>query len=183
MSSHLASARAFLDSLALQQVPHNTGNLHGHLLRTGQRLKQWGFDEDVCAAGMFHSVLGTQHFSRRSIQLHDLPALETAIGPRAAHLVKIFSVAIRPRSLVQGLVTGSVELLHGGRVPIDPNTASDLVSIEFANLLDQDAIGGFIQELCGAPDLECAHVLSPPVMRSWGPLVFAMHPNVAIRRA
>ncbi len=171
MNARLSSAHVFLDYLSLKQVPHNTGNLHGHLERTAQRLQDWGFPYEVCAAGLFHSVLGTGHFSQRCLQLHDIPKLQAVIGPYAINLVTLFSVAKRPRGLANALETGRLELLYGGDTPIQLGTASDLVSIEFANLLDQNAEACLMDALkvASLPHRELAS--SDAVMRSWGALV------------
>ncbi len=173
MSRLLFTARAFLDSLSLELVPHGKGHLRDHLVRTAAYLEDWGFDDEVCAAGLFHSILGTSHYSYRALPLHDMPRLVSAIGSHAARLVGLFAVARRPAGLAYALVTGRLGLLHGGEEAVSHREACDLVSIEYANLVDQGGEAVLLKELHHLP-LSAMTRANDAVMRSWGSALLAM---------
>jgi hypothetical protein len=139
------------------------------LVRTCERLQEFGFGEQVCLAGLFHSILGTGHFQRRSLALHQLPDLERRIGAYAAELVQLFSVAKRPHGLVRGLATCELELLHfDTNMPVALSKVVDLVSIEYANLADQRSERLLISALETVCVRHSPLLDDPAVMKSWG---------------
>lgn len=166
MKPQIKTALAFLDGLRLTEIAHNADNLHGHLVRTCQRLVEWGFPESVCLAGLFHSVFGTSHFSHQALSVTRTPELQQVIGDRAVELISIFSVASRPTGLINGLVDGRVNLVYlNASLPVSRETALDLISIEFSNLLDQ---GQEHHLLLPLSKIKVDFDLPQPVKRSWG---------------
>ena len=57
----------YLLSLNLDKIQHSGESLLSHLKGTKEILTQWDAPEYVCNAGLFHSVYGTQYFSRKKI--------------------------------------------------------------------------------------------------------------------
>lgn len=77
-------------SLGADSVSHSGKTLLAHLEGVEQILRSWGACESTCAAGLFHSVYGTESF-KRPLQSRDSRSLvEEAIGPDAERLVYIF---------------------------------------------------------------------------------------------
>ena len=90
-----------------------------HLYNTFSRLKTFGCDEDVCLAGLYHSIFGTETFQFDSIV--DENRIKDIIGEYAFDLVKIFCSDNKRESIFS----------QNGK------TKLDLLKIEYANLIDQ----------------------------------------------
>lgn len=79
----------FLNGLNTEGVAHTEGSLLGHLISVYRDLKGWGCDEDVCRAGMFHSIYGTERFQKFSLPLTRREDVRKLIGERAERLAYI----------------------------------------------------------------------------------------------
>jgi hypothetical protein len=77
----------FLRSLDIEEVPH-TGHkgFLAHLVAVHRDLEAWGCDADVCRAGLFHSIYGTELFRRWSLPLDRRDDIRALIGERAERL-------------------------------------------------------------------------------------------------
>jgi hypothetical protein len=117
-------------------VRHSGRALYDHLLGTHDFLRMWGNDDDVCHAGLFHSIYGTRHFRHRAWPLDDRATIRDLIGKTAEFLVYLFCVTDRPRALLTAV--NSLRDHHSGDLLVLwPETLRDLREIEAANLLDQ----------------------------------------------
>jgi len=111
--------REFLISLGADKTPHSGRVLFDHLKGVHDLLRDWDNSDDVCAAGLFHSIYGTNTFKHQS--LTDRAKLVEVIGEYAEFLVHCFSTRDRP-------LFESIE---------DPLARVQLMEIEAANLLEQ----------------------------------------------
>jgi hypothetical protein len=124
-------------------VRHSGRTLYTHLCGTHDLLRSWDNDNDVCLAGLFHSIYGTRVFLRRVWSLENRDTIRDLIGPKAEGLVYLFCVLNRPRALIDIKRGGAVgeALLRNYRtmemVRLSGETISSLQEIEAANLLDQ----------------------------------------------
>jgi len=74
----------FLRSLEIDQVPHSGDKgFLAHLIGVYNDLEGWGCDRDVCRAGLFHSIYGTEMFRRWSLPLDRRDDVRALIGERA----------------------------------------------------------------------------------------------------
>lgn len=107
-----------------ENIPHSQANFYIHCLNTYRLLKSQDRPQDVCLAGLFHSIYGTYLFDAR------LPVsreqVRELIGDSAEQLVKLFCDA-NPRS---SIVVDNV-------LNYDKETHRNLLYIEYANLIDQ----------------------------------------------
>jgi len=111
--------RQFLLELGCDKTKHSHRTLLDHLKGVHDLLRDWGNNEDVCNAGLFHSIYGTDTF--KHVSLSDRSALIDRIGAASEELVRIFSEGKRPFFK-----------------NIDSNeTRLQLMEIEVANLIDQ----------------------------------------------
>jgi hypothetical protein len=172
----------FLTESGASHLPHSGRTLQVHLLGTWHLLKSWGSSDTVCLGGLFHSVYGTNIFSKKCLAAADRPKLQSAIGRDAESLAWLFCNIDRPKAILQGLEQFSkfnksacadqadrcIELAcrreHGGAthlrdVPllVTSTQLNSLAQIECANLIEQ---GGWSSSL---RDLYCA-VLEHPVL-------------------
>ena len=76
----------FLVELGTDAVDHTERNFLAHLVGVYHYLKGWDCDEDVCRAGMFHSIYGTQKFQRFALPLERRDEIRRLIGDRAERL-------------------------------------------------------------------------------------------------
>lgn len=110
-----------------------------HLLGTAARLRAWGNRPEVCVAGLFHSIYGTQSFHVQSVPLERRAEVAALIGTEAETWAFHFCVLNRRELrqtppadpvLAHDHTSGAERLVPGAMV-------TDLLEIEAANLLDQ----------------------------------------------
>jgi hypothetical protein len=111
--------RSFLIELDANKTAHSGRTLFEHLKGVHDLLRDWGNDEDVCLAGLYHSIYGTNTFKHQS--LHDRAQLVAMIGEHAEFLVHCFATQDRP-------LFESID---------DPVIRVQLLEIETANLYEQ----------------------------------------------
>ena len=111
--------REFLISLDADKTRHSGRTLFDHLKGVHDLLRDWDNPTDVCLAGLFHSIYGTNTFKHQS--LTDRGALVEMIGVPAELLVHHFATGDRP-------LFESVE---------SKETRAKLMEIEAANLFEQ----------------------------------------------
>jgi hypothetical protein len=80
----------FLRGLDIEAVPHSghKGFL-AHLVAVYHDLEIWGAPQDVCRAGLFHSIYGTELFRRWSLPLDRRDDVRAVIGERAERLAYV----------------------------------------------------------------------------------------------
>jgi hypothetical protein len=76
----------FLLGLGVAKVGHTNKTYLAHLVAVYQLMKAQGCDEEVCRAGMFHSIYGTQQFQGFTLPLERRPEVRDLIGARAEQL-------------------------------------------------------------------------------------------------
>ena len=112
---------------------HSHRTLADHLLNTYELLNKNGCNEDVCLAGAFHSIYGTNSFTNVTISSEN-SLLKEIIGEKAERLVWLFHICNRPMDIEIGLLKNR---FTGKPVLVDKQTISDLRNIEAANLIEQ----------------------------------------------
>jgi hypothetical protein len=133
----------FLRSLGTEDVPH-TGEkgFLSHLVAVARDLEAWGCDRDVCRAGLFHSIYGTELFRRWSLPLERRGDVAALIGERAERLV--FANCMMDRSSFEALLESdgpySIRNRETGE-PIDLSREDydDLVRVRLCDWLEQVA--------------------------------------------
>ena len=76
----------FLLGLGIEEVPHTGKTYLGHLIGVYRLMEAGGCDAEVCRAGMFHSIYGTQQFQGFKLPLERRPEVRRLIGERAERL-------------------------------------------------------------------------------------------------
>ena len=62
VSDPCAPLTEFLTQIGMQEIRHTEKTYLDHLVAVYKGLESWGFAQEVCAAGMFHSIYGTEMF-------------------------------------------------------------------------------------------------------------------------
>lgn len=72
-----------------QNIDHNDKTFFQHLLNVYNKLRQWNCSEDVCYAGLFHSIYGNNVFSKK-IET-DREVIKKLVGERCEDIVFNFN--------------------------------------------------------------------------------------------
>jgi hypothetical protein len=73
----------FLVNLGIEQIAHTQKNYLAHLISVYKLMQAFGCDEDLCRAGLFHSIYGTEKFQGFKLPLERRAELAEMIGGRA----------------------------------------------------------------------------------------------------
>lgn len=112
----------------VKDMPHSGRTFLDHLINVMRLLERYHMPKEVCAAGLFHSIYGTEYYkadlgiSRETVR--------ELIGSYAEYLVHEFCTL---RNRLQTLLT------NANKYP--PHVLRDLLYIELANLEDQNSSG------------------------------------------
>lgn len=86
MDDHFKNMTSFFKNMGIDDVGHTKGTYLAHAAGVYSDLKKWGCDEDLCGAGMFHSVYGTQRFQKVTLPLERREDIQALVGDRAEQL-------------------------------------------------------------------------------------------------
>jgi hypothetical protein len=76
----------FLVGMGVEGVPHTDKSYLAHLIAVYRILESQGYPPDVCRAGMFHSIYGTEKFQGFTLPLDRRDEVRALIGDRAERL-------------------------------------------------------------------------------------------------
>ncbi len=76
----------YLVDQGIAKVDHSNKSYLAHLIGLYRLLESQGFGEEVCRAGMFHSIYGTELFQGFKLPLERRPEIRNLIGARAERL-------------------------------------------------------------------------------------------------
>jgi hypothetical protein len=76
----------FLVNLGIEQVAHTQKNYLAHLISVYKLMEGAGCDAELCRAGLFHSIYGTEKFQGFKLSLNRRAELAEMIGSRAERL-------------------------------------------------------------------------------------------------
>jgi len=69
MAATLKQLTDFLVNLGIEQIAHTQKNYLAHLISVYKLMQAYGCEEDLCRAGLFHSIYGTEKFQGFKLQL------------------------------------------------------------------------------------------------------------------
>ena len=96
----------FLVGMGVEQVPHTHKSYLAHLIAVFRSLESQGYPADVCRAGMFHSIYGTERFQGFTLPLERRYEVRGLIDDRAealAYLNCAMNRASFDRALEEGV--------------------------------------------------------------------------------
>jgi hypothetical protein len=139
--TELARALALLEEIGAEDVDHPRGTLSEHLRGTYDVLLRWNCADEVCLAGLYHSVYGTDVFKTVTVTPDARDKVEAAIGGTAERLAFLYCALVR-ESLYDNLSTGGPPYRVRNRLDDTPMELSveeyaKLVTIDLANRLEQ----------------------------------------------
>jgi hypothetical protein len=138
---------AFLTECGTNTTKHSHKSLLAHLEGVYALLLAAGQDQDVCNAGLFHSIYGTSNFKTKTLSFDQRDLVRSLIGSRAEAIAFLFCRLDRPTAFIQHV---AIDILteypvYGGgtMVPADEGLGqhiNDLLTVEAANLLEQQVL-------------------------------------------
>ena len=173
----------FLRGLGIEDLTHSGDKGYlAHLIGVMRDLEAWGCERDVCRAGLFHSIYGTELFRRFSLPLERRAEVRELIGERAERLA--FANCLMDRSSCDALLEseGPYRLRNretGEAIELSREDYDDLVRVHLCDWLEQvarssrwgyrrDAIRRMAQRLGGVAQesYDRVYALEPAVSES-----------------
>lgn len=141
MGKNLDHYYRFLLARGAGEIDHYGRPLLAHLKGTYELLRQWRNPDEVCVAGLFHAVYGTENLTACAIDLSYRTQVQALIGRRSEELALLFGVADRTALLTHNTLPPYHVVRHdsGETVPVAPDVVSALVEIGSANLVEKIA--------------------------------------------
>ena len=131
----------YLRELDTANLEHTHGTYLGHNVGVYRDLKAWGCSEELCRAGMFHSIYGTEIFQRFSLPLDRRGEVRKLIGERAerlAYLNSAIDYASFDRTIERGTPPYTVSNRFTGKeIEIPAEDFEDLCRVHLSNWLEQ----------------------------------------------
>jgi hypothetical protein len=131
----------FLVALGIDKVSHTSKSYLGHLVGLYRLMEGCGCTEEVCRAGMFHSIYGTQKFQGFKLPLERRAEVRELIGERAERLAYLNCAMFRPSfDQVVGQSDGPyrfTDRITGQEVVLSRPDFDDLARIHLLDWLEQ----------------------------------------------
>ena len=130
---------AFLQQHGVDELAHSSADLLAHLQGVHDLLRAWDCRPQLCDAGLFHSVYGTEIFPTGAVPIELRPVVRGLIGEDAETLVHLFGTVSRA-GIFDAAFEGAPFLLEtrtGGQVGITDQQYTDLAVLTVANWLEQ----------------------------------------------
>ena len=86
MSADYRQLTQFLVDLGIEQVSHTQRNYLAHLIAVYNLMRTYDQEEELCRAGMFHSIYGTEKFQGFKLTYDRRSEVAQLIGDRAERL-------------------------------------------------------------------------------------------------
>jgi hypothetical protein len=131
----------FLVGLGIERIPHTEKTYLAHLIGVYRLMAAQGCDAELCRAGMFHSIYGTQQFQGFKLPLERRGELSDFIGARAERLAYLNCAVDRPTldaALEQGAEPYRIrDRITGETVELNRADFDDLCRVHLFDWLEQ----------------------------------------------
>jgi hypothetical protein len=131
----------FLIGIGVEGISHTNKTYLAHLIGVYRLMSDQGCTEELCRAGMFHSVYGTELFGRFALPLERRPEVRALIGDRAERLA--YLNCAMDRSSFDAAVARAEEPYRfrdrftGQEVELDQTDFDDLCRVHLYDWLEQ----------------------------------------------
>ncbi len=141
MDKHYKQMTDFLVGMGIDELPHTHKSYLAHLIAVFRDLESLGCPEDVCRAGMFHSIYGTEKFQGFTLPLERRGEVRALIGDRAERLAYL-NCAMDRASFDRALETAEgpyriVDRITGEAVEVSRPEFDDLCRVHLIDWLEQ----------------------------------------------
>ena len=131
----------FLVGIGIEKIPHTEKSYLAHLIAVYRDLESLGCAEDVCRAGMFHSIYGTEKFQGFTLPIARRGEVRELIGERAERLAYL-NCAMDRASFDRALDRADEpypikDRISGAEVELARNDFDDLCRVHLIDWLEQ----------------------------------------------
>ena len=131
----------FFLELGADAVAHTEKNYLAHVVGVGRYMEQRGCTEELCHAGLFHSIYGTEAFRRFQLPLDCRAEVRELIGERAERLA-YHNCAMDRASFDAALRRGRppfqiLDRLTGEEISMEAGDFDDLCGVHLYDWLEQ----------------------------------------------
>ena len=141
MDENYKRMTAFLREFGVENVPHTQKTYLGHLVAVHRNMEARDCSQDVCRAGMFHSIYGTERFQGFKLPLERRSEVRELIGERAERLAYwncAMDRASFDRALEQGVEPFRItDRITGETVEMSRQDFDDLCRVHLFDWLEQ----------------------------------------------
>jgi hypothetical protein len=131
----------FLVGIGIEQIPHTHKSYLAHLIAVFRDLESLGCPQDVCRAGMFHSIYGTEKFQGFTLPLERRGEVRALIGDRAEYLAYLNCAMDRASfdRVVDQVVEPYpiIDRITGREVQLSRDDFDDLCRVHLVDWLEQ----------------------------------------------
>ncbi len=131
----------FLVGLGIEDVGHTNKSYLAHLVGVYRYMEERGCPEELCRAGMFHSIYGTELFQGFKLPLEQRPEVRALIGERAERLAYLNCAMDRASFDRAAERDGGPyrfrDRLTGAEVELSPEDFDDLCRVHLYDWLEQ----------------------------------------------
>lgn len=141
MSNAIKQFSAYFREIGAADLQH-TGekNYLAHVIGVYNDLKSWGCDEDLCNAGVFHSIYGTAKFQGFTLSLERRGEVQKLIGERAEQLA-YWNCAMNREAFDQTVLEGQnfsfSDRITGELTTLSEEQFRDLMTLHLCDWLEQ----------------------------------------------
>src|SRR5580704_14162073 len=141
MEKNLKRLTDYLVALEIEKVPHTQSTYLKHLISVYNYMQRSGCTEEVCRAGLFHSIYGTELFQGFKLPLERRVEVRRLIGERAEKLAYL-NCAMDRASFDRVLTQTSgpyrfVDRITGQPIELDQDDYNDLCRVHLFDFLEQ----------------------------------------------
>jgi hypothetical protein len=141
MPKHFKELTDYLLDQGVEQIGHTGKSYLAHLIGVYKLMEAQGCSEEMCRAGMFHSIYGTERFQGFKLPLELRTEVRALIGERAERLAYLNCAMDRAsfdRAVKQsGDRYTIIDRLTGEGVALSRDDFDDLCRIHFYDWLEQ----------------------------------------------
>jgi len=141
MQPNIKDLSKFYISIGADNIRHTGKTLLAHAIGVYKGLSGQGFSTDVCCAGLFHSIYGTELFQRFKLPVDRRADLRSLIGEYAENLVFINCFISRASLDAQmQMAQEPFTLVHrenGENISLSKSEFDDLVAVHLFDHLEQ----------------------------------------------
>ncbi len=172
----------FLVNLGVVDVPHTGKTYMAHVVAVHRLMEAQGCDEDLCRAGLFHSIYSTESFKGFEWMLERRGDVRALIGERAERLAYL-NCAMNRASFDQAVAHAAgpyriVDRITGEEVALTPEEFEDLCKVHLYDWLEQVPRSRYGWGYRRASYRRMAERLGPEACRAYD-RVFAAEPVAA----
>jgi hypothetical protein len=141
MASNIKRQTDFLVALGVTDVPHTQKTYLAHLVGLHNYMQRLGCSEELCQAGLFHSIYGTERFQGFTLPVERRGEVRNLIGERAERLAYL-NCAMDRASIDRAVEKGAgpyriTDRLTGEQVELNRADFDDLCRVHLYDLLEQ----------------------------------------------